>query len=192
VGDLWPEAQDAGLAVTFNGTAVSHRIDSFVGTGVLGNSDLLPADVISSYSERDPDLVRLVPATNGRARIRWEGEVWAESGVYTMELRTDAHALLWIDGGLTLNLCANPPVRPDVPIVGNIRPVTSRIDLSPGWHKVRLDYEATGNINGLEWTWTRPDGIREIVPPERLRHGDSVTPGGVSWPEMPVEIACGR
>lgn len=191
--DLWPAVQGEGLAATFNGVDVSHRIDLSVGAGVLGGAgDITPTEVISTFSQRDPDLLALAPPTTGRARIRWEGELLADGGAYTMELRTDAHALLRIDDNLTLDLCATTPANPYSVIAGGIPPVIGKIDLSPGWHKVRLDYEATGNINGLEWTWTRPDGVREIVPPERLRYSEGHGVSPVVWPDTPGAISCAR
>ena len=182
---LWPQPPDKGLAATMNGTSITHRIDPFVGSGVLRTDSALDTGLpIPLPGERDPDLVPLAPVTGGGDLIRWEGEVYAEGGLYGMELRTDAHARLALDGVVEIDLCDNAPVTPDSFFGGDFRGVTATLALPEGWHKVRLDLDATGNFNGLEWTWTRPDGVREIVPPSRLRHSPA------EWPEPPAKISC--
>jgi 4-amino-4-deoxy-L-arabinose transferase-like glycosyltransferase len=181
-----PQPASQGLAVTTNGTPGDHRIDAFVGSGALGIVTISGTSVLSAtLAARDPDFVPLVPITSGASRIRWEGEVYTDGGRYTMELRTDGHALLEIDGSEIVKACGNIPFPgPEgVPIRGGFPPVTSTVELAPGWHNVRLDLDATGNANGLEWTWARPDGVREIVPPSRLRHD-------FAWPLVPDSISC--
>jgi hypothetical protein len=65
------------------------------------------------------------------------------------------------------------------------------VTLTPGRHGVRLDLDATGSANGLEWSWTRPDGVSEIVPPSRLRYTPDAAPGGeLHWPDVAGEINC--
>jgi 4-amino-4-deoxy-L-arabinose transferase-like glycosyltransferase len=182
---LWPQPPDQGLAATLNGTSIIHRIDPFVGSSVLRSDSALDTGFpIPLPGERDPDLIPLAPLTGGGDLIRWEGEVYAEGGLYSMELRTDAHARLALDGVVELDLCDNRPVTPDSFFGGDFQGVTTTLTLREGWHKVRLDLDATGNLNGLEWTWTRPGGVREIVPPSRLRH----TQG--EWPDPPTKISC--
>jgi hypothetical protein len=183
-----PRPPNQGLAVTTSGTPGEHRIDPFVGSGALGIVTIGGTSVMSpTLVSRDPHFVPLAPITSGASRIRWEGEAYTEGGRYMMELRTDGHALLMIDGAEVVKACGDIPFPgPEgVPIRGGFPPVTSTVQLTPGWHSVRLDLDATGNANGLEWTWTRPDGVREIVPPSRLRH-NSV------WPQMPRGVACRR
>lgn len=177
-----------GLAVTTNGTGIIHRIDPFIGSGAFGTVAIGGTSTLSStLTARDPDFVPLAPVSSGASRIRWEGEVYAEGGRYTMELRTDGHALLEIDGAEVVKACGNVPFPgPEgVPIRGGFPPVIGSVALTPGWHSVRLDLDATGNANGLEWTWIRPDGVREIVPPSRLRHNSA-------WPPVPDAIYCAQ
>jgi hypothetical protein len=186
---LWPQPADAGLAVTLVGATVSQRIDPFVGTGVLGptsRSRWLPPP-----TERDPALVPLAVPSGPATRLRWAGEVYAEGGAYRMALRTDAPARLWIDGALVLDLCANHPPADGLPVHGDEAGRSAPVELVPGWHQVQLDLDPTGVDNGLEWTWTRPDGVHEIVPPARLR----LSAGGgpthpARWPVPPGPITC--
>jgi hypothetical protein len=180
---LWPLEPRMGLAATFSGATMQHRVDPFIGSGVLRSESRLLG--------QDPDLLSMIPAGTQRPRAVWEGDLYAEGGTYTMELRTDAHARLSIDSRTVLDLCDNPAVDPLIPIRGNIPPVTSTVTLAEGWHPVRLEYEASGNINGLEWTWTRPDGTREIVPPSRLRYALPGALGApVHWPDPPGPVTC--
>ena len=182
-----PQSNGAGLTVTTNGTPSTRRIDPFVGAGAFGLTYVGGTSILSpTLGARDPGFVPLAPPASGANRIRWEGELYAEGGRYAMELRTDGHALLQVDGADLIKACGDIPFPgPEgVPIAGGFPPITATIELSEGWHPVRLDLDATGNTNGLEWTWTRPDGMREIVPPTRLRNN------GV-WPQVPGGVNCG-
>ena len=182
-GLLWPQAPNAGLTVTTSGATATHRIDPFVGASVLSPDEPTIYGLIPPPSKRDPDLLPLAPPASGagRPRVRWEGEVYAEGGEYEMNLRTDAHALLLVDGAPVLKVCASPPPG-DIPIRGGDSGTGARVSMSPGWHRVRVDLDATGDANGLEWSWTRPDGVSEIVPPSRLRYVPDVPANGVTKP----------
>jgi hypothetical protein len=176
--DLWPQAPDAGLAVTFAGGTPPGRIDPFIGASMFGTADS-PAlvGVIPELVRRDPDFVPLGPRTGGGTPMRWDGEVYAEGGTYTMALRTDAQARLLIDGATVLDLCANVAPPPQIPRFAAYPWHEAPVTLRQGWHTVAIDFDATGYNNGLEWAWTRPDGVREIVPPSRLRHSAAAPPG---------------
>ncbi|MFL5732093.1 MAG: glycosyltransferase family 39 protein [Chloroflexia bacterium] len=189
-GLLWPQPANTGLAVTLAGSAVTHRIDPFVGAGVLSGDGPTMNGLTAPPRERDPDLLPLAPFASAGGRIRWEGEVYAEGGKYEMNLRTDAHALLTIDGATALKVCASP-TPDDYPVRWGDPGTAANITLTPGWHHVRLDLDATGHANGLEWSWTRPDGVSEIVPPSWLRYSsDSGQGEGISWPALPDPVNC--
>jgi 4-amino-4-deoxy-L-arabinose transferase-like glycosyltransferase len=192
---LWPQMPGSGLALTLNGDRIVHRIDPFIGSSIMG-VDTATGKIIEDQLlyERDPSFLPLAPRTGGGNLMRWEGEVYAPGGRYTVELRTDARARLSIDGNTVLDLCDNAPVTGSIYspggyvfVQGGYPGVRAAITLPQGWHKVRMDLHATGKSNGLEWTWTRPDGVREIVPPARLRYGVDIS---VNWPAIPEPIAC--
>jgi hypothetical protein len=179
----------SGLAVTVSDATTTHRIDLFVGSSHLGGTSKGAWD--APAVERDPDFVPLAGAASPVRHIAWEGEVYAEGGRYLMELRTDAHALLAIDGKIFLNLCDNAPSPNGVHLPGGLPWKSAEVSLAPGWHPVRLDLEPTGDANGLEWAWVRPNGVREIVPPGRLRYAASgQSAGAVHFPEVSGQNSC--
>lgn len=184
-----PQSCEVGLSVALNG-GVTHRVDPFVGTGVLSPDDFTFDGLISKPSERDLDFVPLAASVAGVPRLRWEGEVYAEGGAYRMELRTDGRATLAIDGASVVAACGEPLTVQTFFGRGTYPWVGATGDLTPGWHRVRLDFIATGNANGLEWRWTRPDGVTEIVPPHLLRHGINFDAGPSPPLTPPDDIDC--
>jgi hypothetical protein len=187
---LTEEPWSSGLAVTVGGQSVEHRVDAFVGASMVG-VEANTGRLLPELLERDPDFRPLASKLEKGGRIRWEGEVYVVGGTYRMELRTDAHARLVIGGGVVLDLCDNPPRTGTAPYPGGDPGFGAEVTLSPGWHLVRLDMEVTGRDNGLEWSWTRPDGMREIVPPPSLRYRRSSDTGEPArWPEVPIGPLC--
>jgi hypothetical protein len=174
------------LTVTLSGSPPAHRIDPFLGATLLGATHEPDADGIDSFLvQRDPDLIPLAASRAVGRQMRWAGELYATAGTYKMELFSDAHALLWVEGQVAVNLCRNAP-QP-----GGRPGGSGTVALTTGWHAVRVDFEATGVDNGLEWVWTRPDGVREVIPPWRLRYQADAPPGApVAWPPTPVPVAC--
>ena len=129
-------------------------------------------------------MLPLGPAATEGPLIRWEGEVLTVRGIYTMELRTDGWAQLSIDGTMVVNQCNH---------IFDTAEMTraDRVTLDAGWHKVRLDSQSSGGRGGMEWLWTRPDGVREVVPPSALRLGPDVSPDKVlQWPDLPTANIC--
>jgi hypothetical protein len=170
---LWPRSCEAGLAVAVSGDPVAHRVDPFVGAGVLSGDDFTLGGLIRKPSERDPDFVPLAPDASAVPRLRWEGEVYAEGGRYGLELHTDGQATISIDGATAVTACGKPLTAQSFFERGGYPWARAEVDLTPGWHAVRLDFAATGTANGLEWRWTRPDAVTEVVPPDHLRHAVS-------------------
>ena len=165
------ESPGAGLLVTVSGKDGIERVDPFVGSSVWGDSGSgTLGGLVPPVQARDPELVPLGPTDGERRQIGWEGELYAEGGVYTMELRTDARALLEIDGQQVLNLCDNVPDPRGVYQPGGYPWRTATVTLTQGWHPIRLALNPTGNYNGLEWAWTRPNGVSEIIPPTHFRY----------------------
>ncbi len=122
--------------------------------------------------------------------MRWEGEVYADGGPHTMGLRTDGRAALIIDGTSVLTMCRKPLTVQTFFARGGYSWAEATVDLTPGWHPVRIDLMATGNANGLEWRWTRPGGVTEIVPPHRLRHSVNFDATPASAVALPETIKC--
>ena len=188
VGRLWPEAPNTGLALTLSdGSKTVHRIDPFIGSALSGaypffqSGTLTDADVARYFASLNLALPGKNPAV-GAGRLRWEGSLLADNDRYTMDLHTNAHAQLSIDGAVVLTKCDKKGNGPSSPI----------LSLSPGWHSVRIDFEPSTGDKGLEWLWTALNGTPQLVLPSRLRYADSVPPNGVvNWPSPPPPIACG-
>ena len=189
---LWPQGPGAGLAVTVGTDPPIHRVDPFVGASVLGADSFTEYDPPPAW--RDPELRPLAARARPQgSTIRWEGDLYSDSGLYIMELRTDAHARLTIDNRTVLDLCDNTPLPGGIHMRGGYPPKSADITLKAGPHSVRLDMDPTGAANGLEWSWVRPDGIREIVPPARLRLPESSGDKRIiEFPEIAGHIECGR
>jgi hypothetical protein len=174
---LWPMPLDQGLAVTMGGPSSSHvhRIDPFLGSGLL-------QPVRGSNPDLDPEALPLFAAGPGSTQIRWEGELNTADGPYAMKIRSDAAFQLTIDGTSVIKMCATPQ--------GN-QVGYGQIQLKAGWHQVRIDYQVGGHTDGMEWFWTRPDGVSEVVPHSALRIGSPISNmTTVSWPLLPAPVPC--
>lgn len=187
---LWPRSCEAGLAVTLSDGEAAHRVDPFIGVGVLSPHDFTLDGLIREPAQRDPDFVPLAPGGSEAPRMRWDGEVYADGGRHTMELRTDGRAVLAIDGAPILAACREPLTAQSFFMRGGYPWAGATVDLTPGWRAVRIDFIATGTANGLEWRWTRPDGVTEIVPPHRLRHSITFDAAPATVVTPPETIDC--
>jgi 4-amino-4-deoxy-L-arabinose transferase-like glycosyltransferase len=185
---LWPQPPEGGLAVTLGGDGYPHRIDPFVGSALLwpisNYSDILQPgsldlnEVFSIFN--GPGLFGALPMERGA--IRWEGDMYADGGQYQMDVYTgeDWQVRLALDGLPIINQCA---------VAGGNHMV--QVTLSQGWHHVQLDVMGGTSNRGVQWLWTRPDGVREVVPPYRFRYTPSVGPGtSFAWPAKPEPIIC--
>jgi hypothetical protein len=186
--NLWPQPPEAGLAVTLGGEGYPHRIDPFVGSGLMwpisNYGDILqPGSLGIDEVYRvfnGPGLLGSQPIQRGA--IRWEGEIYTDGGQYQMDVYTgeDWQVRLTLDGFPIINQCA---------IAGGDHMV--QVTLSQGWHHVQLDVMGGESNRGVQWLWTRPDGVKEIVPPYRFRYTPSAGPGTTfAWPARPEPINC--
>lgn len=186
---FWPDPPNMGLMVSLTGT-VTMRVDPFVGSSGIRPDDFYfqPGRLDREEAARLFRPLPLLPQLpNGDALGRWSGELYAESGAYTMELFIDGHAQLIIDGKPVINSCA--------PLHSGGETVTGQTTLSEGWHKVELTLQTNGPGGlapvGIEWKWTRPDGVYEVVPPTRLRYSPTITPAEPpTWPLPPAPVIC--
>jgi hypothetical protein len=179
---LWPSAPDAGLAVALNGTLLRQRVDPFIGAGMLmpppnsyvrGGFSLTEATALL-------ENVPLAPLGGAGNIIRWQGEVRADQGgTYLLEVATSGRTQVLANNIAVINLC--DPRAGATGAVGNIR-------LNPGWNPLRVNFESLGS--GITLLWTRPDGVREIIPPSHLRHPADLS-ATQPWPTVPTPISCG-
>jgi hypothetical protein len=187
---LWPQEANLGLAVRWNGTQVSERVDPFVAAdSVRPAQDYWQAgDLPKEVAARLFQPLYLAPSlAHADNLIRWSGEVHSTGGNYTMELHSGGHGLLKVDGTELVTVCAP---------TGGGADASNQATLSPGWHSVELDLQVPGTGQGLYpggliWNWIPPGGVREIVPPTSLRYSATTMPAAPpSWPSVPSPSTC--
>ncbi|HEX8598916.1 MAG TPA: glycosyltransferase family 39 protein [Chloroflexia bacterium] len=185
---LWPQDANVGLAMSSNSAEPNRRVDPFAGSNAMRphhahQPGLLAPDVAAQLFQ-PLYVAQPSPADN---LLRWEGEVYTEAGDYGMELMAGGLAQLTVDGTVVAQLCTADPRGQET---------SGTTTLTEGWHRVQVDLQVMGHGAGTEpralvWTWTRPDGVREVVPPSRLRYSASPTPAEpVQWPQPPAAITC--
>ena len=165
---LWPQPWGQGLTASDPEHARQLRIDPF-----LGASSLEPPRGLDP--DRDPGALGLGPSDGRTVSLTWQGRILTRNGGYTMEIRTDADARLWIDGLPIVLTCSEAPLRGTVT-------QKRHVQLSSGWHTVRVNYASTGGRNGLEWFWIPPGGKEQVVPPYLLRPSGATPLEHVSRP----------
>jgi 4-amino-4-deoxy-L-arabinose transferase-like glycosyltransferase len=186
--NLWPQPPEAGLAVTLGGDGYPHRIDPFVGSGLMwpisNYGDILqPGSLGVDEVYRvfnGPGLLGSQPIDRGA--IRWEGEIYTDGGQYQMDVYTgeDWQVRLALDGLPLINQCA---------VAGGDH--MAQVTLTQGWHHVQLDVMGGASNRGVQWLWKRPDGVREVIPSYRFRYTASAGPGtSFAWPTRPEPINC--
>lgn len=186
---LWPDPPNMGLMVTLAGDTAT-RVDQFVGSTAIRPDPnyFQPGKLPLNEAAQLFQPLSLTPQfADGKALGRWAGELYAEGGTYLMELAVDGSVQLLIDDTLVINNCS--------PFPGGIA-LNGGVNLTPGWHKVELRLDTIGPggglvPRGLEWMWTRPDGVREVVPPTRLRYSPTTMPEtGPTWPSPAAPVTC--
>jgi hypothetical protein len=179
--NLWASTLDAGLAATFGGGLVQQRVDPFIGAGawVPVPNSYVPGPLAPTAARILLENTPLAPIGGSGNTIRWEGQVFSEkTGTYLLEVTTAGRAQVQVKNITVINLC-DPPAG-TLGGVGSIR-------LDAGWNPIRINFQSQGS--GIKLLWTRPDGVREIIPPSRLRHNADAT-AAHPWPQMPTTINC--
>jgi hypothetical protein len=178
---LWPSQPDAGLAVALNGNVLQQRVDPFIGSASWqpGPNAYLSGKLTPTEASTLLENVPLAPLGGGGNVIRWQGEVYADqTGTYLMEVTTGGRAQVLVNNILILNLCDPPP--------GNTQGIGS-VRLTAGWNPMQVTFQSLGS--GITLLWTRPNGVREIIPPSRLRHPADLS-AAQPWPRVPGLITC--
>lgn len=94
--------------------------------------------------------------------VRWTGQVLAPSeGTYTFALWSDDGVRLWIDDRLLI----------DDWRVHDKTLNKNKVQLSKGWHPLRLDYFQSKSEKSIRFFWAPPGEIVAPVAPRHLRPG---------------------
>ncbi|RLC40957.1 MAG: hypothetical protein DRH44_07950, partial [Candidatus Coatesbacteria bacterium] len=111
----------------------------------------------------DFDWISVKPDTNIQAdtySVRWTGEVKIDTeGDYTFYINSDDGAKLWIDDQLLINTWwDHGPYE-----------TSATINLTSGWHDIRVEYYEDGGWAVMKLAWQKPGGTKEIIPSTHLR-----------------------
>jgi hypothetical protein len=109
------------------------------------------------------------PVGEGSFAARWTGRIDpATSGTYRLAFVSDDGARLWADGRLLIDDWGDHAPTEDAATVEMAagRPV-----------EVRIEYYQGGGGATARLKWTRPDGVTEVIPADRLRLPDGSGPG---------------
>ena len=154
----WPSGYAPGLVASYYSFAgsLSRLPDvsgaAVVASGVVGHVAF--AKTASAWDDVPADLTdRYAAVYEGALRVR-------DSGRYTLTLTSDDGSRLWLDG--------RPVVDHDGAHTMSAKSVA--LPLCEGLHDLKIEYfENTGDA-GLEFSWTRPDGVKEQVSRRNLFH----------------------
>jgi hypothetical protein len=92
--------------------------------------------------------------------VQWDGTLKApQGGSYTLGLVANSYAEVLIDGRKVVERPFDPP---------GADAAGGTVRLSAGRHSIRVRYFEARNYSRMELWWTRPDGVREVIPSEDL------------------------
>ncbi len=154
---LWRPPHDDALTVVPQEVLY---VSPVTGNGLAGNyyaNDQWTAP--PAFSQIDPVIAiyfHLIPLPRPYT-VEWQGQIEIPiSGTYSLGTEVLDKCWLYIDGDLLLE---------------NVVPnyyQEAAIDLRAGRHDIRLRFLDQTDHSHIYLNWTRPDGVREIVPHERL------------------------
>lgn len=154
----WPQAYAPGLAASYYAFSESlSRLPDVSGAAVVASGvvdRVVFPKTTSAWDGAPTNLTdRYAAVYEGALRVR-------DSGYYTLTLNSDDGSRLWLDGRLVI----------DHDGAHSMSAKSVALPLSEGLHDLRIEYfENTGEA-GLEFSWTRPDGVREQVSRRNLFH----------------------
>ena len=154
----WPRAYAPGLAASYYTFSESlSRMPDVSGAAVVASGvvdRVVFPKTTSAWDGTPAGLTdRYAAVYEGALRVR-------DSGYYTLTLNSDDGSRLWLDGRLVI----------DHDGAHSMSAKSVALPLSEGLHDLRIEYfENTGEA-GLEFSWTRPDGVREQVSRRNLFH----------------------
>lgn len=154
---LWQPPQDAGLTPV-PAAALYH--DPFTGHGLVGR--FYPNDSWSgspALSRMDPMIAYYfhhVPMSRPYT-VEWQGRLEVpQAGRWALGTEALSATWLYLDGQEVLaNIQINRYVQTD-------------LELSAGWHEIRLRYLDAGNHSHVYLYWWPPGGMRELIPVQYL------------------------
>jgi hypothetical protein len=115
---------------------------------------------------------------NDNFSIRWTRSVEFKGGRYRFTVTTDDGAKLWVDSQLLINEWR----------VQAARTFTADVNLTPGWHHVKLEYYEAGGVAEISLSWVAV----EVVPPRECALAPVLGFGKIwTWyPAVSARLGC--
>lgn len=154
----WPRAYAPGLAASYYAFSESlSRMPDVSGAAVVASGVVDRVVFPKTTSAWDGAPVGL---TDRYAAV-YEGALCVrDPGRYTLTLNSDDGSRLWLDGRLVINHDG----------AHSMSAKSVSLPLSEGLHDLRIEYFENAGDAGLEFSWTRPDGVKEQVSRRNLFH----------------------
>ena len=154
----WPRGYAPGLVATYYAFTNSlSRLPDLAGIPIVASGvvdRVAFAKTATAWEGVPADLTdRYAAVYSGVLRVR-------TSGRHTLTLNSDDGSRLWVDGRLVIDH--------DGPHSMSAKSVT--LPLSVGLHDLKIEYFENAGEAGLEFSWTRPDGVKETVSRHNLFH----------------------
>jgi len=115
---------------------------------------------------------------NDNFSVRWTRSVELKGGRYRFTVTTDDGAKLWVDAQLLINEWR----------VQAARTFTAEVNLTPGWHHVKLEYYEAGGVAEISLSWEAV----AVVPPRECALAPVLGFGKVwtGYPAVRTDLGC--
>ncbi len=159
------QSSDAGYTAVYTLAGVRAELFNYNSTlRSIPNLDRRTADVVFEggriwYSSTTAPWPNLDQRFADTFAARFTGYLKIDRpGVYRLSLKSDEGSKLWVDGRLVVNNDGRH----------TLRERSGTINLSAGYHRLRLDYFENAGSASLILLWSGPGIRREVVPISRL------------------------
>jgi hypothetical protein len=115
---------------------------------------------------------------NDNFSVRWTRSMEFKGGRYRFTVTTDDGAKLWVDDQLLISEWR----------VQSARTYTAEVNLSPGWHHVKLEYYEAGGVSEISLSWVAV----QVVPPRECAVAPVMGFGKVwsGYPAVGANLGC--
>lgn len=163
-----PDGAESGLATTF--WLPDTTVKSVSELSALVPDGAFVFDGSISFAPTNVPWTGFPLDRSNKFALSFSGWVRADAaGAYLLHLGADDGTVLSVDGAVAVDNDGDHAWRWKSAVV----------ELSAGWHRIRLDYFENWGDAGLCLEWTPPGGVRHVVPADAFAHvpgGDGTAP----------------